>query len=251
MSTGDRTILGRITKRGNRYLRTMIMQGARVILLRPANWAKHSFGPWLTAAANRLHHNVLATALANKLARIAWTVLMQAAATKHAATNKTRRYPPRSASWIDEMEKRSRRRTRDLVTQAASQGLSQNEIGCARISMMARSTNAPCKGRIQMRKTNPLHFFTFGLQRTAGRLIEPDRQISRIRLLWGFVCQGGINPFLSSFVIPFFCSTCAASILSSRPHICIAVARRGGQGRRFFSAAEGLSLTDASTAAGC
>ena len=77
MSTGDRTILGRITKRGNRYLRTLLMQGARVILLRPANWAKHSFGPWLTAAANRLHHNVLATALANKLARITWTVLAQ------------------------------------------------------------------------------------------------------------------------------------------------------------------------------
>ena len=47
---------------------------ARVILLRPVNWAKHSFGPWLTAAAKRLHHNVLATALANKLARIAWTI---------------------------------------------------------------------------------------------------------------------------------------------------------------------------------
>src|SRR5436190_5122252 len=78
MSTGDRTILGRITKRGNRYLRMLFMQGARVILLRPANWAKHSFGPWLTAAANRLHHNVLATALANKLARITWTVLAQA-----------------------------------------------------------------------------------------------------------------------------------------------------------------------------
>ena len=78
MSAGDRTILGRISKRGNRYLRTLFMQGARVILLRPANWAKHSFGPWLTAAANRLHHNVLATALANKLARIAWTVLAQA-----------------------------------------------------------------------------------------------------------------------------------------------------------------------------
>jgi transposase len=77
MSTGDRTILGRISKRGNRYLRTLFMQGARVILLRPANWAKHSFGPWLTAAAKRLHHNVLATALANKLARIAWTVLAQ------------------------------------------------------------------------------------------------------------------------------------------------------------------------------
>src|SRR5258705_4418774 len=74
---------------------------------------------------------------------------------------------------------------------------------------------------------------------------------SRTALVWGFVCQGGMTPFLSSFVIPFFCSTCAASILSSRPHICIAVARSGSQGRRFFSAAEGLSLTDASTAAGC
>jgi transposase len=42
MSTGDRTILGRISKRGNRYLRTLLMQGARVILLRPANWARQS-----------------------------------------------------------------------------------------------------------------------------------------------------------------------------------------------------------------
>src|SRR2546430_750352 len=42
-----------------------------------------------------------------------------------------------------------------------------------------------------------------------------------------------------------------ASILPSRPHIAVAVARSGGQGRRFFSVAEGLSLTDASTTAGC
>jgi hypothetical protein len=55
------------------------------------------------------------------------------------------------------MEKRSRRRIRDLVTQSASQGLSQNEIGCARISMMAKSTNALFTGRIQKRKTNTLH----------------------------------------------------------------------------------------------
>src|SRR5580692_4024089 len=87
------------------------------------------------------------------------------------------------------MEKRSRRRTRDLVTQTASQGLSENEIGCARISMMARSTNAPCKGRIQMRKTNPLHFFTFGLQRTAGpyiwvklRRTQPEQMSSGLPL---------------------------------------------------------------------
>jgi len=68
-------------------------------------------------------------------------------------------------------------------------------------------------------------------------------------LVWGFLCQDGITPFLSSFVIPFFCSTRAASILPSRPHISIAVARSGGQGRRFFSAAEGLSLTGPSTTA--
>ena len=55
------------------------------------------------------------------------------------------------------MEKRSRRRIRDLVTLLASQGLSENEIGCARISMMAKSMNALIRGRIQKRKTNPLH----------------------------------------------------------------------------------------------
>ena len=55
----------------------MRMQAARVILLRPANWPKHSFGAWLVRAAQRLHPNVLAAALANKLARIAWTVLAQ------------------------------------------------------------------------------------------------------------------------------------------------------------------------------
>jgi transposase len=77
MSTGDRTILGRLSKRGNGYLRMLFMQAARVILLRPANWPKHGFGAWLVRAAQRLHPNVLAAALANKLARIAWTVLAQ------------------------------------------------------------------------------------------------------------------------------------------------------------------------------
>lgn len=74
-STGGKTVLGRISKRGSRYLRTLFIQAAHVILMRPNNWRKFSFGPWLTEAATRLHRNKLATALANKLARIAWSVL--------------------------------------------------------------------------------------------------------------------------------------------------------------------------------
>jgi len=77
------------------------------------------------------------------------------------------------------MEKRSRRRIRDLVALAAFQGLSQNEIGCARISMMARSTNAPFKGRIQKRKTNRLQIIKSSLQRTAGPYKSANRWCNR------------------------------------------------------------------------
>jgi len=77
ISTGDRTILGKISKRGNRYLRVVFVQAAWVVLVkvRPDRWAGHGLRPWIEAAKKRLHHNVLAVALANKLARIAWSVL--------------------------------------------------------------------------------------------------------------------------------------------------------------------------------
>ena len=75
MSTGDRTILGKISKRGNRYLRVLFVQAAWVVLIKPRSWERHGLKPWLEAAKKRLHHNVLAVALANKLARIAWSVL--------------------------------------------------------------------------------------------------------------------------------------------------------------------------------
>ena len=78
ISTGDRTILGGISRRGNRYLRTLFIQGARSVLQRSDGWEKKSFGRWLIAASKRLHKNVLAAALANKLARIAWAVLYNA-----------------------------------------------------------------------------------------------------------------------------------------------------------------------------
>ena len=75
ISTGDRTILGRISKRGNRYLRTLFVRAARVVLMRPQSWEKYGLKVWIEAAQRRLHHNVLAVALANKLARIVWAVL--------------------------------------------------------------------------------------------------------------------------------------------------------------------------------
>ena len=75
MSTGDRTILGRISKRGNRYLRVLFVQAAWVVLIKPTSWQRHGLKAWIEAAKKRLHHNVLAVALANKLARIAWSVL--------------------------------------------------------------------------------------------------------------------------------------------------------------------------------
>ena len=77
ISTGDRTILGSISKRGNRYLRVLFVQAAWVTLVKvsPNRWQGHGLKPWIEAAKKRLHHNVLAIALANKLARIAWSVL--------------------------------------------------------------------------------------------------------------------------------------------------------------------------------
>ena len=75
-STGDRTKLGKISKRGNRYLRTLFVQAAHVVLIRRPAAAMRGLWPWIERAAKRLaHRNLLAIALANKLARIAWAVL--------------------------------------------------------------------------------------------------------------------------------------------------------------------------------
>ncbi|MDS9470211.1 IS110 family transposase [Paracoccus sp. MBLB3053] len=74
-STGGRTILGRITKRGGRYLRMLLVQAARVIMMRPHLWPNYSFGNWLAGVVTRMPGNKAAIALANKLARIAWSIL--------------------------------------------------------------------------------------------------------------------------------------------------------------------------------
>ena len=57
ISTGDRTILGKISKRGNRYLRVLFVQAAWVVLVKvkPARWESHGLKPWIEAAKKRLH----------------------------------------------------------------------------------------------------------------------------------------------------------------------------------------------------
>jgi hypothetical protein len=49
MSTGDRTILGKISKRGNRYLRVLFVQAAWVVLIKPKIWERHGLKPWIEA----------------------------------------------------------------------------------------------------------------------------------------------------------------------------------------------------------
>src|SRR5580692_7377231 len=49
-STGGRSVLGRISKRGSKYLRMLMIQAAQVLLMRPHNWPRYSFGAWLKAA---------------------------------------------------------------------------------------------------------------------------------------------------------------------------------------------------------
>ena len=76
-STGDRTILGRISKRGNTYIRTLLVQAAHIILIKRPMVARQGLMDWIEAASKRLHRNVLVVALANRLARIAWSVLVR------------------------------------------------------------------------------------------------------------------------------------------------------------------------------
>ena len=63
ISTGDRTILGKISRRRNRYLRVLFVQAAWVVLIKPKIWERHGLEPSIEAARKRLHHNVLAIAL--------------------------------------------------------------------------------------------------------------------------------------------------------------------------------------------
>ena len=70
-STGGKTSLGGISKRGDSYLRRLLVNGAHAVLLRSK---AGKTDPWLMALRGR-RRLVVAVALANKTARIAWAIM--------------------------------------------------------------------------------------------------------------------------------------------------------------------------------
>ena len=73
-SSGDRERLLGISKRGDAYLRTLLIHGARAVI-RTAPSKDDRLSQWVTRLAARSHINVAAAALANKTTRIAWAML--------------------------------------------------------------------------------------------------------------------------------------------------------------------------------
>ena len=73
-TTGGKPRLLGISKRGNRYLRTNLIHGARAVLPRLLS-QDTPLGRWLRALSERAHKNIVVVALAAKLARMAWAVL--------------------------------------------------------------------------------------------------------------------------------------------------------------------------------
>jgi transposase len=73
-STGGKQKLLGISKRGNKYLRTLFVQGARSVV-QQRNKQAPGLSSWLAQLLERAHQNVVIVALANKMVRMAWAVL--------------------------------------------------------------------------------------------------------------------------------------------------------------------------------
>ena len=74
-SGGKQTLLG-ISKRGDTYLRTLLIHGARAVI-RVAERKTDHMASWLAGLIGRRNKNVAAVALANKNARVVWALLAQ------------------------------------------------------------------------------------------------------------------------------------------------------------------------------
>ena len=78
-SSGNTQRLGRISKQGNEYLRTMLIHGARSVMVQAKRQSNRSetltdLHRWVLLMETRRPRNVVTVALANKLARIVWAV---------------------------------------------------------------------------------------------------------------------------------------------------------------------------------
>ena len=73
-STGGKTTLLGISKRGNAYLRTLYIHGARAVLRHSTNKTDR-FSLWAQAVLARRGHNRACVAVANKMARMAWVIM--------------------------------------------------------------------------------------------------------------------------------------------------------------------------------
>ncbi len=73
-SSGGKEKLGGITKKGNRYLRKMLVVGCTSVL-RVAHKYKGALADWIAAMKAKKPERVVAVALANKLARICWAIM--------------------------------------------------------------------------------------------------------------------------------------------------------------------------------
>jgi transposase len=70
--TGGKLRAGKISKRGEPYVRTLFVHGARSVIT--AQRKARRLSPWLAALLARRPFNVAVTALANKMARTAWAI---------------------------------------------------------------------------------------------------------------------------------------------------------------------------------
>jgi transposase len=73
-SSGGKAVLQGISKRGDAYLRTLLIHGARSVA-RVASRKTDARSQWVDRISQRRHANIAAVALANKNARIAWALM--------------------------------------------------------------------------------------------------------------------------------------------------------------------------------
>ena len=75
-STGGKQRLGGISREGNAYLRKILVQGAQSILRRASKRQNEPLMQWVQKLKNKKSNNVVAVAFANKITRIAWSMLV-------------------------------------------------------------------------------------------------------------------------------------------------------------------------------